>query len=202
MGSKRIGLARIEVLIEKLKREIALGNGSSLITDKLGRSQSGSTVRTESAAKGTSGTIAVTKDTDNVVSISQPAGTYLKDLIVIPAGNIVTAGNSGDDLDVEVGSTSSGGEIFALSAILDDGGGAVTWRANVPLHLVCDGQPSLANAFATLYGGPATSEALKVGTAVSYSASARTLYVNFRANTHDLATAATTIKVVAIFATV
>lgn len=202
MGSKRVGLARMESLIKQLKRELALGNNSAIISDKLGRSESGTTVRTEEAVKGTTGTIAVTKDTDNVVEISQPAGTYLKDLIVTPAGNIVTAGASGDDLDIEVGTSSSGGEIFALTAIMDDGGSAVTWRASVPLHLVCDGQPCEANAFAALYGGPATSEALLVGSAVSYSAAARTLYVNFRANTHDLATAATTIKVTAIFASI
>ena len=202
MGTKRVGLARTQALIQNLKRELDLGNGSGLTTDKLGRSQSGTSVRTEEISTGTTGTIAVTKDTDNVVSISQPAGTYLKDLICTPAGNIVTAGTSGDDFDIEVGTSSSGGEIFALSAIMDDGGSAVTWRASVPLHLVSDGQPSAANAFAALYGGQATSEALKVGTAVSYSAAARTLYVNFRANGNNLTTAATTIKVTAVWASI
>ena len=46
----------------------------------------------------TTGTIAVTDDTNTIVTIAQPAGTILKDLIAYPAGNIVTGGSSGNDL--------------------------------------------------------------------------------------------------------
>ena len=43
----------------------------------------------------TTGTIAVTDDTNTDVSFTQPADTIIRDIIAIPAGNIVTAGGSG-----------------------------------------------------------------------------------------------------------
>ena len=53
-------------------------------------------------AEATSATIAVTKDTDYAVpAISQPAGSYIWEVSFISAGNIVTAGGSGDDLDFQ-----------------------------------------------------------------------------------------------------
>ena len=151
----------------------------------------------------TSATIAVTKDVDYAVpAISQPGGTTIKDVILIPAGNIVTAGASGDDFDVEIGTAASGGQLLALTAILDDGSSAVTWVANVPLYIINDSHGHAANHFATTgigpLGGPATSEAIAPAAAL-YSATARDIHVNFRANTHDLATAATTIKVIMTF---
>ena len=201
MGTKRVGLARIEALLESLKREIDLGNGSSLVTDKLVRSESGTSVQSETISTGTTGTIAVTKDTNNAVSVSQPAGTYVKDLILIPAGNIVTAGSSGDDFDVSIGTSANGVQVMGLKALLDDGGSAVTMAANAPIHLIANGIPAGANAFATL--GLATNEAMTL-TATTYSATARTLHLNFKApnSGSNLATAATTIKVIAVFATI
>ena len=83
MGSKRVGLARIEALLENLKREIKLGNGSSLVTDKMILSESGTSVLSETVSTGTSGTIAVTKNVNNSIEISQPAGTYIKELVWI-----------------------------------------------------------------------------------------------------------------------
>ena len=150
-----------------------------------------------------SATIAVTKDADYAVpAIEQPAGTFLKDVIFLNAGNIVTAGASGDDLDFEIGTAASGGQIVALTALLDDGGSAVTWTANTPLFVIRDGMGLAANQFATTgvgpKGGPATTEAIVLAGA-TYSAAARDLHVNFRANTHDLATAATTVRVIMNF---
>jgi hypothetical protein len=150
-----------------------------------------------------SATIAVTKDTDYAVpAIEQPAGTFLKDVIFLNAGNIVTAGASGDDLDFEIGTAASGGQIVALTALLDDGGSAVTWTANTPLFVVRDGMGLAANQFATTgvgpKGGPATTEAIVLAGA-TYSSAARDLHVNFRANTHNLATAATTVRVIMNF---
>ena len=155
-----------------------------------------------------SATIAVTKDTDYAVpAIEQPAGTIIKDVIFIPAGNIVTAGGSGDDLDFEIGTAASGGQLVALTALLDDGGSAVTWTAKSPLHVIRDSNGHAANAFAAgttnlagVFGGPATSEAIAIA-ATLYSATARDIHVNFRANTHNLATAATTVRVIMNFMT-
>ena len=56
----------------------------------------------------TTGTIAVTDDTNTDVSFTQPADTIIRNLIAIPAGNIVTGGSSGNDVDFSLG-TSSGG---------------------------------------------------------------------------------------------
>tara|TARA_R110001592_G_C12850737_1_gene721830 strand:- start:49 stop:699 length:651 start_codon:yes stop_codon:yes gene_type:complete len=151
----------------------------------------------------TSATIAVTDDTDYAVpAITQPAGTFLKDVIFLNAGNIVTAGSSGNDLDFEIGTAASGGQIVALTALLDDGGAAVTWTANTPLFVIANGEGVAANQFATTgvgpKGGPATTEAIVLAGA-TYSSAARDLHVNFRANGADLTTAATTVKVIMVF---
>jgi hypothetical protein len=70
----------------------------------------------------TTGTIAVTHSTNVDVSFTQPADTSIKDIIAIAAGNIVTGGSSGDDLDFDLGTSAGGGQIIDEKAILDDGG--------------------------------------------------------------------------------
>ena len=146
----------------------------------------------------TTGTIAVTDDTNTDVSFTQPADTILRNLIAIPAGNIVTGGSSGNDLDFSLGTSSGGTQIIATEAILDDGGSAVTWTANAPLYLIQDSHGHGANAFvstsvtAGVVGGPATSEAIVIA-ATLYSASARTLYARLTPLANNLATAATTV---------
>jgi|TARA_Y100000590_G_scaffold171605_1_gene196266 hypothetical protein len=152
----------------------------------------------------TTGTIAVTDDTNTDVNFTQPADTILRNLIAIPAGNIVTGGSSGNDLDFSLGTSSGGTQIIATEAILDDGGSAVTWTANAPLYLIQDSHGHGANAFvstsvtAGVVGGPATSEAIVIA-ATLYSASARTLYARLTPIGADLATAATTVTFLAEF---
>jgi len=152
----------------------------------------------------TTGTIAVTDDTNTDVSFTQPADTILRNLIAIPAGNIVTGGSSGNDVDFSLGTSSGGTQIIATEAILDDGGSAVTWSANAPLYLIQDSHGHGANAFvstsvtAGVVGGPATSEAIVIA-ATLYSASARTLYGRLTPIGADLATAATTVTFLAEF---
>ena len=146
----------------------------------------------------TTGTIAVTDDTNTDVSFTQPADTIIRNIIAVPAGNIVTAGGSGNDVDFSLGSSSGGTQIVATEAILDDGGSAVTWSANAPLYLVQDSHGHAANQFvststtAGVVGGPATSEAIVIA-ATLYTASARTLYMRLTPVGADLATAATTV---------
>ncbi len=146
----------------------------------------------------TTGTIAVTADETYDVSFTQPADTIIRNLIAIPAGNIVTAGASGDDVDFDLGTAAGGGQIIDEKAILDDGGSAVTWTANVPLYIIQNSHGHAANAFvgtgvtAGVVGGPATSEAIVIA-ATLYSASARTLYARLKPLANDLATAATTV---------
>ena len=152
----------------------------------------------------TTGTIAVTDDTNTDVSFTQPADTILRNLIAIPAGNIVTGGSSGNDVDFSLGTSSGGTQLVATEAILDDGGSAVTWSANAPLYLIQDSHGHAANAFvstsvtAGVVGGPATSEAIVIA-ATLYSASARTLYARLTPIGADLATAATTVTFLAEF---
>ena len=146
----------------------------------------------------TTGTIAVTADATYDVTLTQPADTIIRNLIAIPAGNIVTAGASGDDVDFSMGTASGGAQLMAAKAILDDGGAAVTWTANAPLYLVQNSHGNAANAFlgtavaAGVIGGPATSEALVIA-ATLYSAAARSVYMRLTPLANDLATAATTV---------
>ncbi len=146
----------------------------------------------------TTGTIAVTDDTNTDVSFTQPADTIIRDIIAIPAGNIVTAGGSGNDVDFSLGTAAGGGQLIATEAILDDGGSAVTWAANAPLYLVQNSHGHAANQFvststtAGVVGGPATSEAIVIA-ATLYSAAARTLHMRLTPIGADLATAATTV---------
>ena len=147
---------------------------------------------------GTTGTIAVTADETYDVTLTQPADTIIRNLIAIPAGNIVTAGASGDDVDFDLGTAAGGGQIIDEKAILDDGGSAVTWTANVPLYIIQNSHGHAANAFvgtgvtAGVYGGPATSEAIVIASTL-YSSSARSIYARLKPLANNLATAATTV---------
>ena len=146
----------------------------------------------------TTGTIAVTAAANTDASFTQPADTIIRNLIAVPAGNIVTAGASGDDVDFSFGTSSGGTQIIATEAILDDGGSAVTWTANAPLYLIQNSHGHAANQFvrtattAGVVGGPATSEAIVIA-ATLYTASARTLYTRLTPLANNLATAATTV---------
>ena len=146
----------------------------------------------------TTGTIAVTADATYDVSFTQPADTSIKSLIAFSAGNIVTGGSSGNDVDFSLGTAAGGGQLIATEAILDDGGSAVTWTANAPLYLIQDSHGHGANAFvstsvtAGVVGGPATSEAIVIAGTL-YTAAARTLHARLTPIGADLATAATTV---------
>ena len=159
-------------------------------------------VTTTNEVKVTTGTIAVTDDTNTVVTIAQPAGTILTNLIAYPQGNLVTAGSSGNDLNISIGTASAGAQLLAATAVLDDGGAAVTWTANVPLYIVENSHGKAANQFATTgvgpKGGPATSEAIVIAGAL-YSSAARNIFVTLRPIGADLATAATTVTYIAQF---
>jgi|TARA_B110000483_G_scaffold169646_1_gene200633 hypothetical protein len=152
----------------------------------------------------TTATIAVTDDTNTDVSFTQPAGTIIRNLIAIPAGNIVTGGSSGNDVDFSLGTAAGGGQIIATEAILDDGGSAVTWAANAPLYLIQNSHGHGANAFVTtsvtagVVGGPATSEAIVIASTL-YSAADRTLHARLTPIGADLGTAATTVKFIVQF---
>ena len=111
----------------------------------------------------------VTHTTNYDISITQPGGTYLKDMILFNSGAVVSNGSSGNDLDISMGVASSYTDLLAASALLDDGGSAVTWAANTPLRIIHDSIGHAAQAFvssavtaAGVIGGPATSEAIAI----------------------------------------
>ena len=151
-----------------------------------------------SATSTTTGTIAVTADATYDVSFTQPADTSIKNLIMIANGNLVTAGASGDDIDFDLGTAAGGGQIIDEKAIADDGGSAVTITANTPLYIIENGLPAVANKFANMSGGPATSEAMTLSASL-YSSSARTLHIRLKPLANDLATAATTVTFIVEF---
>ena len=170
------------------------GRNSAKVSDVRGLADNSVT----SWTSGTTGTIAVTADATYDVTLTQPADTIIRNLIAIPAGNIVTAGASGDDVDFDLGTAAGGGQLIDEKAILDDGGSAVTWTANVPLYIIQNSHGHAANAFvgtgvtAGVYGGPATSEAIVIA-ATLYSSSERSIYARLKPLANDLATAATTV---------
>jgi len=153
---------------------------------------------------GTTGTIAVTQDATYDVTITQPAATILRNLIAIPAGNIVTGGSSGNDLDFDLGTSAGGGQLIDEKALLDDGGSAVTWTAKAPLYIVQNSHGHAANQFvststtAGVVGGPATTEAIVIA-ATLYSAAERSIYARLKPVGADLGTAATTVTYIAEF---
>ena len=174
------------------------------LADRVNLTNPDEEVTTTNEVKVTTATIAVTDDTNTIVTIAQPAGTILTNLILYSAGNIVTAGSSGNDLDISIGTASAGAQLLAATALLDDGGAAVTLVANVPLYIIENSHGKAANQFATTgvgpKGGPATTEAIVIAGAL-YSAAARNIFVTLRPIGADLATAATTVKYIAVFQT-
>ena len=156
--------------------------------------------RVGAQATATTGTIAVTANATYDVSFTQPAGTSIQNIIMIAAGNLVTAGSSGDDIDFDLGTAAGGGQIIDEKAIADDGGSAVTIAANTPLFIVENGLPAVANKFANMSGGPSTSEALTLAASLASTAE-RTLHILLKPLASNLATAATTVTFVIDFIT-
>ena len=196
MGTKRVGLARVEALIEGLKRELALGSGSSVIADSLSLSSAGTSVVTEKAVTTTVAVTAPTADNSDG-SFTQPAGTHIKELILVPQAAITNGNNGNDELDFSLGTAAGQGQLLAAKALLD--GANVTAAANTPLYLISDGQSTMGavNAFAAVPGGPATSEASPL-VATTYSAAERTLHVRFK-TVNQAAAAVGDVKIIAVF---
>ena len=144
--------------------------------------------------------LAVTHTTNYDIAVTQPAKSILMDVILVNGGAVVT--NGSNDLDMSMGAASSYTDLMAATALLDDGGGAVTWAAKTPLHVIENGHGHAANHFATggigPYGGPATTEALVVAGSL-YSAASRTVNIRFTPLTGDLTTAGTLITAICVF---
>ena len=195
MGTKRIGLARMEALMENLKRELAMGAGSEMILDTISLSEAGTSVFTTQVATVTTAALTVTHTSGHTnATLTQPAGTSIKELILIPQAIITTGSGGTAELDFSFGSTDGGGQFLAAKAILD--GAGVSAPVNHPLYVMDAGKSTMnaVNAFADVI---ATSEASAL-VATTYSAASRLLYFRFTPIAADLA-ATGAVKIIAIF---
>ena len=124
--------------------------------------------------------------TTAIPAISQPAYTVIKDLFVISDSIISSSGDSGDGVDMKIGTAAAGAEIMAFTEILDDGGAAVHLQANTPLYVIenCHGQPANWAAPDTATS-EATTGTLVAGLLDSGSA-ARDIHVTFDVIDADL----------------
>ncbi len=159
------------------------------------------TLLRQTSVTATSAAVPVTAagNTDTLIGV-QPAGTFIKDLILYNSANFVTAGAGGDDLDISLGTASGGAQIMAATALLDDAGGAVTWTASTPLYLIENARGHAVNKFSHVNGGPVTTEAIAFASAgIIYSAAERSIYARLTPLAHNLASGGGTVKFVATF---
>ena len=103
MGTKRVGLARVEALMENLKREINWG--SSTFNGEGTGAICAARVKNETA---------FVQDNDSVVSWTQPANSALINVYLACIVAPVTAASA--DLGLEIGTSSGGGEIVTKMA--------------------------------------------------------------------------------------
>ncbi len=118
---------------------------------------------------------AFVQNSDSIVSWTQPANTFIKNITLLVTGAPETAASA--DLGYEVGSTSSGEEIVALDAdnIIDAG---------------ADGTDVVAGALIELTMLRKTADATTLAADASYTESARTLYFNTVCSDHAVTTSA------------
>ena len=134
-----------------------------------------------------------------VPALTQPANTVIKDLFVVAESIISSSGDSGDGMDMSIGTAAGGAEIMALCEILDDGGAAVSLQAGSPLYIIenCHGQ-------AANWGAPdtATSEATTgklVAGLLDSGTSSREIHVRFDVIDANLSSATGNVKVGIVF---
>ena len=143
--------------------------------------QEGSGVKLSSATSSWTA-LTATADTDTAIAaITQPAGTIIKDLILVADSAITTGGVNGDGLDIKIGTAAGGTQLLALTELLDDNGGAVTLAANTPLYIFENSHGHAANQFVVgvgPHGVPTTTEAITPAASL-YSAAAREIHVTF-----------------------
>mgnify|MGYP006414078831 FL=1 len=144
--------------------------------------------------------IPVAHGTTDVAAITQPANTVIKDLFVVARTIISTSGDSGDGMDMSIGTSAGGAQIMALCEILDDGGAAVHLQAGTPLYVIenCHGQAANWGAGAGTATSEATSGKLVVGLLDS-GTSSREIHVRFDVIDANLSSATGSVKVGVVF---
>ena len=117
---------------------------------------------------------AFVQNSDSIVSWTQPANTFIKNITLLVTGAPETAASA--DLGYEVGTTSSGQDIVALHA--DD-----------IIDAAADGTDLVAGALVELTMARQTTDATTLAADASYTTSARTLYFNTVCTDHAVTTA-------------
>tara|TARA_R100000654_G_scaffold74733_1_gene109865 strand:+ start:640 stop:1200 length:561 start_codon:yes stop_codon:yes gene_type:complete len=139
-----------------------------------------------SSIKGTVAVTATAAANSDLNVGTQPANSSILNLYVIPQAAFTTAGGSGDDLDISVGTAAGGGEIIAAKALMDDGGSAVSAKEGQVLAIIDNGRPAGSNAFSN--DGPATSELMALAAhGILHTNTARDIHVRFTPLANDLA---------------
>ncbi len=147
MGSKRIGLARVESLIEGLKRDLALSS-----TTLTGATLSGCTISGDHTITGTginafSRTDETTLSTstgaqNNDVSITLPAGAMIIDVGIVISDAVVI--NSAADLNISVGTSAGGTQICTAAKLISNNTAAAAGEAINVIGANGEGAASLA----------------------------------------------------------
>ena len=187
MGSKRIGLARVEAMLENLKREINWGTATFT-------HDAGATSRSAIRSSRIVNTSACVQNSDSEATWTQPAGTVINSIYVaFPVAPVLaTAG----DIGVEVGTATGGGQVITQMAdeALD---GGTTIAAGAVIHVAQRGNAADGT------GGPVlnalnsgTTDATTLAADGTYSASARTLYFNTPTSNVSVTTAGTAVWVI------
>jgi|ETNvirnome_6_100_1030635.scaffolds.fasta_scaffold05276_1 hypothetical protein len=181
MGTKRIGLARVEALLENLKREISwsVPDGTAF----------GGCVKTVKLAN----TSAAVQNSDSEVTWTQPAGTVLNAIyLAFPVSPVFASG----DFGFGVGTATGGGQIVTeqTDEIIDAG---TTVVKGAVLHIAQRGKAADGS------GGPilaafnsATTDADALAADGTYTATARTLYFNTLLTNVSVTTAGTAVWIV------
>jgi hypothetical protein len=145
----------------------------------------------------TSGTIAVTHTTNTDVSVGeQPAGTFIKDIILYNSVTFTNASGGSDDFDVSIGTAAGGAQLLGATALID--GASKTWAATTPIYLIENSRGHALDKFTHTFGGPNKTEAIAPAGNL-YTATARDIHVRFTPLNTNMAAAGGTIKVTVVF---
>ena len=140
--------------------------------------------------------ITITSDTATTVTLTQPATSMLLDCYVVFAGTTTVDGDSGDDLDFDLGTTANGGQLVDGKALYDNAGANLTLPTNVAIPTIKDGKGAIVGDMLGYFG--LTNEAMTIAGQL-YSSAARTLHASL-IPTNSAFDAVGSFKVICVFA--
>ena len=152
MGIKRVGLARVEALLENLKREIDFGADFSI-----------KGVQTPKVAI-VDNTTAFVRNDNSIVTYTQPANTIIRQISILFPSAAYSTG-TGNDLGFDVGTSAAGGQIIAAQTdqIIDAG---------------ADGTDLATGAYVVCTLVVPTEDGTTLAANAAYTSAARTIHLN------------------------